>query len=1560
MQREKQRPNRPQMLIPPEQLAQYYREILSLLGKSAQNAITNVVGAKSNALIADISYFPASEKFIFDLDTFTIKAPQIDKETVDKIIIRSAIEEEPETETAEAQETAQEVLEGQKTQVAVLKAMWSKTATGKGDRETYFGAPLLCGSYKGRTTVSPLFLCRINIDFFPEKAEFKITKIDDTLAINWNLLSGLCASDDERAALYEGLRDYLVAGISAATADSFVRSLSSLVDGFESLRNTSLITADNYSKAREAARKSTFSLVNTPLIVNAKKANLFLVQDLEALASGKASIKGLSAIGEFLKEYEVGEGQDHANITVDEKTFLDLYFPLVTNKEQVRAARYAEASRITAIEGPPGTGKSHTIVNLITHLVAQGKSVLMTSQKAQALKVVRNRLEKSGLEDITMHLLKGDAASKQELLNRLKSVSASGQEGVTSPRTDRIKQQRGRLRNEILQLEKLFADVRQAQDQGYHDAFDYGAVAEFDKISPDDDIPAGLDAVIAQGLKEYKEIYLQGAEVIRHLEAAAARKDVNLDSVAVCGQEFVGMMVEALELRERLASSPYWVRFWLSVCEDESTSSVIGALCQWWESSAEDFHRATSELSTAGNDFEVTSWWKIAVPLDISAHDAALAQLDECCEHVRTMVSTANQREFLSPPLDMSVVWERKSQVTCLQAGADSWWRWILNKKVRDTRKVLSKDLKVDLTRENAREIAINCMSWCNHWEARHRVSSTCCEILEILKRPDGKVAVSDPITTLAESTRRLRQCAVVSRSVKLASLIPHGENIARLLLTILWQTEATQLPMLHDFFADLHRFFTTRERAAVLGRDSRLGTLWETWIHDSLILLYEEKIPPDSPAVFEKFSRVIAGYDDYRRVHALATGPLKTMSHTLQKIREAVDSGKVEEVRWCNSAESAVKAYRLRSLLAALDGEIPKNPHKIARKVNELHEKLKQNAVQYVLARLQEDTARVLADIGSRRQFEDMRLMLQKKGGSIMRMREEIKFEPLLQALPCWIMSIDDVARIFPLQEGLFDYVIIDEASQCNQATILHLLYRAKNVIVVGDEKQLGPADIRFLRSNDIDALMRKYGLYGSNTGQQFDPRRSLLQVSKYFAQKTVALREHFRSVFEIIDWSNHRFYDGDLVVVTPDRGKHFQPSLEVLTVDGVEDRDTRVNAPEANFIVELIREMVAGRDYEDLTIGVISPFRAQADYINALIVENFDSHTRVQYLLHADTADGFQGDERDVIIYSFRQASNSHQGSVTTIQSDTGRVNVMFTRARRKAIAVTSIPIGRFPEGGAGRISFKDYLAYCAEVANRPERDDYAGDRFESKFETEVCMLLRKRYGYHVATQVSVPGSGYHIDLVVKDDEGRRLAVECDGPHHFDQFGEQVQDDIWRQLYIERVMNLNFYRIPGTRWYREKDGVLEEISEALRDQETSAQRTVASSMASDEQAEAEEMGTQAEAEAREEATKESFVPPPAVPHGAPVKREALKQPAQTGLFGEEEPVSLVPMNFNAWFALSHWGKETGNINSFWRVFAFNIGRKLRAGWELTQKQKHAMEKVWKLAADKGFRFQD
>jgi very-short-patch-repair endonuclease len=430
----------------------------------------------------------------------------------------------------------------------------------------------------------------------------------------------------------------------------------------------------------------------------------------------------------------------------------------------------------------------------------------------------------------------------------------------------------------------------------------------------------------------------------------------------------------------------------------------------------------------------------------------------------------------------------------------------------------------------------------------------------------------------------------------------------------------------------------------------------------------------------------------------------------------------------------------------------------------------------------------------------------------------------------------------------------------------------------------------------------------------------------------------------------------------------------MEVRVVNGTEDHETRVNEAEANHIIELISDMVNNKEYDELTIGVISPFRPQADYINLSLLETFGEKICKKYMLHADTADGFQGDERDVIIYSLRQAPNSKPGAITAIQSDQGRVNVMFTRARRKVIAVTSIPIDHFPEGGAGEISFKNYLNYSNEISKRAKTEEKYDDKFQSKFEEDVCGVLRQQpWIKDIRTQVAVIGSEHSIDLVIRDYDGRRLAVECDGPQHYDEYSELIIDDIWRQLYIERTMGISFYRIPATKWYRYKNEVLKELEEVLKDQETEADRLMISSIVSyeegisDDEAESKDSREDAvTATDNQEEMKTEEQPLTTEPELSEdkiaeqvVSNEMIQ--GQINLFDKPKVSAVpkgVPKDWRIWYDISRWGREKRLINDYWWSFAIKAGDKLRNGWDLSDKERNDMVRCWKMATKHGFKY--
>jgi very-short-patch-repair endonuclease len=434
--------------------------------------------------------------------------------------------------------------------------------------------------------------------------------------------------------------------------------------------------------------------------------------------------------------------------------------------------------------------------------------------------------------------------------------------------------------------------------------------------------------------------------------------------------------------------------------------------------------------------------------------------------------------------------------------------------------------------------------------------------------------------------------------------------------------------------------------------------------------------------------------------------------------------------------------------------------------------------------------------------------------------------------------------------------------------------------------------------------------------------------------------LNEHFRCDPRIIEWSNREFYGGTLRILTLLRSLRFDRPIETRNVPGAcEDVERRVNAREAEAVVNEVARILGDPKLAGLSIGVISPFQPQADYIHAMLQERFAScwSECEKRGLTASTADGFQGDERDIILYSLRHGPGSRPGAITGIEANQGprRLNVAFTRTRRKMILFTSLPDGAFP----GRF-IRSFLDHGHSVQNMPPSVfpfQTAEDRFDSEFEKAVCRILRDR-GFYVFTQL--PVSGYRIDLVVCDSEGRRLGVECDGSFHYDEFGQLREEDYEREEILERA-GWRIHRIPARRFYLDPEREVASVVDLLAEQDTDAAVRIK---------EEEDLSSETATIYEDEAVAQPVAT--AVVEGPRTMIEQTDAAAET--WKSDEP----PFHDGrVWIEMARWAKETGRWTMANRVFVWELGDKIRRGTGVQEADRSRAEVLWKDALGEGFR---
>jgi very-short-patch-repair endonuclease len=408
-------------------------------------------------------------------------------------------------------------------------------------------------------------------------------------------------------------------------------------------------------------------------------------------------------------------------------------------------------------------------------------------------------------------------------------------------------------------------------------------------------------------------------------------------------------------------------------------------------------------------------------------------------------------------------------------------------------------------------------------------------------------------------------------------------------------------------------------------------------------------------------------------------------------------------------------------------------------------------------------------------------------------------------QAVPCWVLPQWRVSETIPPEVGLFDLVVIDEASQ-SDIWALPALLRGQKVLVVGDHKQVSPTAVGTAEEKIKELISRFLG--NQPFGSEMTPDKSIYDLARVvFAGNSVMLKEHFRCVPAIIEFSNREFYQGDIRPLrVPRANERLDPPLiDVFVKGGFRKGD--VNATEAKAIVDEIEVIIADPDMAGRTIGVVTLMgNAQAALLHELISDRISPVDVIDRKIAVGPPPVFQGRERDIMMVSMvlgpgdRAAANRadlHQ-----------RFNVALSRARDRMYLFRSVADTEFKEDSLnGRV-----IRHFKQPFQHDHRQVSAlREKCESGFEFEMFDELTGR-GYRVLPQV--PCGGYRIDFVIEGAEGRRLAVECDG----DRFHGpgQWQDDMARQRVLERA-GWTFWRCFASSFVRRREEVLADLVQTL-----------------------------------------------------------------------------------------------------------------------------------------------
>jgi len=1066
----------------------------------------------------------------------------------------------------------------------------------------------------------------------------------------------------------------------------------------------------------------------------------------------------------------------------------DLLTPLPADASQMAVIATADRGKDFIVIGPPGTGKSQTISNLIAHTLGKGKTVLFVSEKTAALDVVYRRLKDIGLGRFCLEL-HSNKARKADVLAQLQTAwqrNPAVKAEAWEREAERLRILRDRLNGVVNRLH----------------------------------IPRrnGLTAHYAIGIK------------VRD-ENLASRVALSWPAADQHDQARLGAMREAVEkLRVQAAA--------VANVSDSPFQLVLE--CEWspqWEGQVvERAGRLSSAASTVDRTCEA-----LLSGIGISAPDRSMARLD-AIEDLATVLldSYRKQTAYALEPDGPDQIEALEEAVQRLKAYAEAQaalscsyapmaWRRLNGDEIAQRwkeaeaawwpksyflRRRLIKDMKAGGAKgvpDPARD-ATTLKQLQAEGEAIDRLDRQLAEF------KDWKGHRTDPDRALALQTLGQRvRLAVGKLADDATTLAAVRESVLALMRDSneLLAPEAALGRTAQEFQAAMKELKDACEGfEAIAGRSVR-----EHFADTGRAL----------PAIRETAETIAGRHAELREWCGWRRRRTEAMDLELGPLVDAIEKGRVptEEI------EATFEAAYCTWWSGAVIGEDEvlrtfSTPEHVAtiEKFRAIDSQFREITAAYISAKLTGNLPDA-EDVTRKSSWGILRHEIQKKKRHkpVRQLIQEIP-DVLTKLAPCLMMSPLSVAQYLPADQALFDVVIFDEASQITVWDAVGALARGNQAIIAGDPKQMPPTNFFARADNDPDGDVDQEGDLESILDEM---------LGASIPQRTLNL--HYRSRKEsLIAFSNSRYYGNELVTfpapIHPDHG------VRLIRPDGFYARGTaRHNQGEARAIVE---EVLRRLTHEDETvrgqsIGVVTFNTEQQSLIENMLDDARSRNPQIEWAFSTDSVlepvfvknlETVQGDERDVILFSITYGPDQ-SGHVTMnfgpLNRDGGerRLNVAMTRARSEMVVFSTLSPDRIDLSrtqARAVADLKHFLQYAEHGSSALGAAVHGslGD-FESPLESAVARALRER-GWDVHPQIGV--SAYRIDLgiVHPDLPGIYLAgIECDGAmYHSSAFARER--DIVRQSVLNHL-GWTIFRVWSTDWWTHRAKALDTLDQALKD---------------------------------------------------------------------------------------------------------------------------------------------
>ncbi len=1158
-----------------------------------------------------------------------------------------------------------------------------------------------------------------------------------------------------------------------------------------------------------------------PALILRKRSGKGLIEALKRIKDGIE--QGVEIPPEFgdLAEIRPRRDQDSDGSPLDGSRELDseVFFPKPSNEEQRRIVDKIRAASGVLVQGPPGTGKSHTIANLICHLLATGQRTLITAKTPRALQVLEG-LVPDELRPLCINLLGSGLEERRSLESSVGGILRKNEEWnedrAEQERTDLEKQLRN-IREEQAKANRRLRDIRESEThtQSVAAGTYKGTAARIaEAVNRDRSAcewftdTAALNKPCPVSESDLRKILVE----LRHF-TPEKREKLSL------------AWPEALPASERFASL---LQNEKRAMEEESSSAsgaderIVDLLSKANPPTIEATRDALSDLRDARRGLMASPhpWIKDALR-DVLGGNTSLWR-----ELLRTTKGATDEIESLVVVADSTTLdFPDNANITALcedacklkahmENGGKLGWGPFRPKAVKECIYII-KTVRINgrpcsalndfSTLADVLHVRIECEKASRLWvgRAENPLGPYSLQLLELKTRCD---ALEDALSL----EQLIDKCRVAIRQYPvIAEPVWSDESLIDMLIA------SCRLAIAHH-----HKRLATDEIQKIESPLSALAV--RSNVHAVTRQLLQAVRDRDVDQYGRGVGTMVSLDTERQRLQKVDEYVLNLNSHLPELTHEMKqspgDSSWDDRVHQIQSAWHWAQArYWIEDYIRQEDvPALAQRAKQIEDEINATIAKLASlHAWSFCFSRLDEDHRRNM------KAWQQNVSKITKSGTGkqdfFLRREAQKNLNKCREAVPAWVMPLHRVWDTVPPEPGIFDVIIIDEASQCGFEA-LPLFFMAKKIVIVGDDKQISP-EAEGVKLNAVTQLINEF-LYDFDHKASFSVNRSLFDHGELrYSANHIVLREHFRCMPEIIRFSNDLCYSDTPLIPMRQYGPDRLPPIENIFVDGGyrEGRNNRVvNKPEADAVVAKICEMCASEKYSDKTIGVVVlQGEAQGALIEKQLLELLGAEEMEKRRLVCGNPYSFQGDERDIIILSMVAAPNERIGPFAR-PADKRRFNVAASRARDQMILFHSVSSDDLSTLCLRR-RLLDFFENTTpqeiagierdELERRASQDNRGVMKpptpFDSWFEVDVALVLLRRH-FIVLPQHEVAGK--RIDLVVEGGQAR-LAVECDGDkwHGADQY----EADMQRQRQLERC-GWEFFRVSEAAFYSNKEDAL------------------------------------------------------------------------------------------------------------------------------------------------------